>query len=161
MKLSNSLEEYLKTIYILKNTEKQVRVTDIASKLKISKPSVNKALNNLKDIGLIEYEAYGDIILTKEGVNVAKGIVKRYSMLKLFLTEVLEVENDVAEAEAKSMKYAISEDTVKKLERYINKVLDLEELECGYDATNPRCLDCARVTAKNRMKKKKGNNKQC
>lgn len=153
MKLSNSLEEYLKTIYILKNTEKQVRVTDIANRLGISKPSVNKALNNLKDIELIEYEAYGDIILTKEGISTAKEIVKRYSMLKLFLTEVLEVDKDVAEVEAKSMKYAISEDTVKKLEGYINKVLDLGDLDCGYDATNPKCLNCARVTAKNRIKK--------
>ena len=61
MKLTSSLEEYLKTIYILSNTEKQVRVTDIAKKLGCSKPSVNRALNNLKLENLIEYEAYKDI----------------------------------------------------------------------------------------------------
>ena len=32
--ITSSLEEYLKTIYILKNTEGQVRVTDISKKLK-------------------------------------------------------------------------------------------------------------------------------
>ena len=153
MKLSNSLEEYLKTIYILKNTEKQVRVTDIAKKLKISKPSVNRALNNLKDLELIEYEAYGDIVLTKAGDELAKDIIKRYSTLKLFLTEVLEIDEDVAEDEAKAMKHAISEDTVKKLENYINKILDLGDLDCGYDENSEKCKKCVKITAKNRLKK--------
>ncbi len=153
MKLSNSLEEYLKTIYILKNTEKQVRVTDIAKKLKISKPSVNRALNSLKDLELIEYEAYGDIVLTKAGDELAKDIIKRYSTLKLFLTEVLEIDKDVAEDEAKAMKHAISEDTVKKLENYINKILDLGDLDCGYDENSEKCKKCVKITAKNRLKK--------
>ena len=65
MQLTNSLEEYLKTIYILKNTEDQIRVTDIANKLNCTKPSVNRALNNLKQNNLINYEAYGKIELTR------------------------------------------------------------------------------------------------
>ncbi len=65
MQLTNSLEEYLKTIYILKNTEDQIRVTDIANKLNCTKPSVNRALNNLKTNNLINYEAYGKIELTR------------------------------------------------------------------------------------------------
>lgn len=154
MKLTNSLEEYLKTIYILANTEKQIRVTDIARKLGISKPSVNRALNNLKDIELIEYETYGDIKLTNQGIETAKDIVKRYSTLKLFLTEVLEIDKDVAEIEAKSMKHAISEDTEQKLEAYINKILDLGDLDCGYDATSEKCQNCVKITAKNRLKAK-------
>ncbi len=153
MKLSNSLEEYLKTIYILKNTEKQVRVTDIAKRLKISKPSVNRALNTLKDLKLIEYEAYKNIVLTKTGDELSKDIIKRYSTLKLFLTEVLEIDKDIAENEAKAMKHAISEDTVKKLENYINKILDLGDLDCGYDENSEKCKNCVKITAKNRLKK--------
>ena len=153
MKLSNSLEEYLKTIYILKNTEKLVRVTDIAKRLKISKPSVNRALNTLKDLKLIEYEAYKNIVLTKTGDELSKDIIKRYSTLKLFLTEVLEIDKDIAENEAKAMKHAISEDTVKKLENYINKILDLGDLDCGYDENSEKCKNCIKITAKNRLKK--------
>lgn len=153
MKLSNSLEEYLKTIYILKNTEKLVRVTDIAKRLKISKPSVNRALNTLKDLKLIEYEAYKNIVLTKTGDELSKDIIKRYSTLKLFLTEVLEIDKDIAENEAKAMKHAISEDTVKKLENYINKILDLGDLDCGYDENSEKCKNCVKITAKNRLKK--------
>ena len=72
MQLTNSLEEYLKTIYILKNTENQIRVTDISKKLNCSKPSVNRALNCLKAEELIKYEAYGEIELTEKGINNCK-----------------------------------------------------------------------------------------
>ena len=44
MKISSSQEEYLKTIYLLEKNNKKVRVTDIAERLKITKPSVNKGI---------------------------------------------------------------------------------------------------------------------
>ena len=47
--ISKSQEEYLKTIYVLKKQEGNVRVTDIAKKMHCSKPGVNKALHYLKD----------------------------------------------------------------------------------------------------------------
>ena len=62
--ISKSLEEYLKTIYVLQKQEEEVRVTDIALKMGCTKPSVNKALNNLKENGYIHYEAYGKIEMT-------------------------------------------------------------------------------------------------
>ena len=53
--MTDSQEEYLKTIYILEKNIGKVRVTDIAKKLKITKPSVNRAVKNLREINLIEY----------------------------------------------------------------------------------------------------------
>ena len=52
--ISKSSEEYLKTMYILKQQNGKYRVTDIAKKMNCTKPSVNKAINNLKDNGLIK-----------------------------------------------------------------------------------------------------------
>jgi len=155
MKLTNSLVEYLKVIYILSNTQKDVRVTEIAEKLGYSKPSVTRAMNNLKIENLIEYEAYGDIILTKKGKTIAKSIIKRYDILKLFLIEVLEVDESIAELEAASMKNSVSEDTINKLEQYINKILDLGDLECCYDAASEKCKNCVKLTAKSRLKKER------
>lgn len=143
--ITSSLEEYLKTIYILKNTEGQVRVTDISKKLNCSKPSVNRALNCLKEEGLILYEAYGNIEITKEGEDTAKSIVKRQDILKLFLTQILGVDNKTAEIEATEMKHNISEDTILKLENYIIKELGLEDLKCNFDIANDRCQNCVRI----------------
>ena len=151
MKLTNSLAEYLKVIYIISNTQNRVRVTEIARKLGYSKPSVNRALNNLKAENLIKYEAYGDIILTKTGKTVAEGVMKRHDIVKLFLTYVLEIDESIAETEAAAMKNSVSEETVSKLEQYINKILDLGDLECCYDETSEKCRNCVKITAKKRL----------
>ena len=65
--ISKAQEEYLKTMYILGKQNGEIRVTDIAEKMGCSKPSVNKALKNLKDNKLINYETYGKIELTESG----------------------------------------------------------------------------------------------
>ena len=64
--ISKSQEEYLKTMYILKKQSDNIRVTDIANKMNCTKPSVNKAIYNLKDNGLLNYESYGTIELTEK-----------------------------------------------------------------------------------------------
>ena len=48
-KLSSSQEDYLKEIYLMYMRGQEIRVTDIAVTLGISKPSVNKAINSLKE----------------------------------------------------------------------------------------------------------------
>ena len=150
--ITSSLEEYLKTIYILKNTEKQIRVTDISKKLNCSKPSVNRALNCLKNEGLILYEAYGNIEITQEGINAAKSIMKRYDVLRLFLTEILGVSEETAQVEATAMKHSVSEDTILKLEKYIIKMLDLGDLECNYDLGSNRCQRCIKIRVDSKNK---------
>ena len=92
MKLTNSQEEYLKTIYILEKSNGKIRVTDIAKKLKITKPSVNRAVKNLRELDLIEYEVYGDINLTYQGEELAKEIIKKQDIIKMFLVDILEVD---------------------------------------------------------------------
>ena len=154
MKLTNSQEEYLKTIYIIEKSSGKIRVTDIAEKLKITKPSVNRAIKNLRDLDLVEYEVYGDIAFTYEGEEIAKDIIKKYDIIKMFLTDILEIEERQAEEEAKSMKYAISENTAKKLEDYISKIMNLGDLDCDYDENNPKCQSCIKVTIKNRLNNK-------
>ena len=49
MKLTNVQKEYLKTIYLLEKSKKEVRMTDIANKLNKTKPTVNYAMNSLKE----------------------------------------------------------------------------------------------------------------
>ena len=151
MNLTVSQEEYLKTIYILSKTEKEIRVTDIAKKLEITKPSVNRAIKSLKNLNLLNYETYGNINLTKEGEKVSQEIIKKEDLLKLFLINVLGVEKDKATKEANAMKHALSEETEQKMEEYVNKILELEDLDCDYDENNEKCKNCIKITIKNRL----------
>ena len=49
MILGESLEDYLETLLILDNENGKIRCVDVAKKMDVSKPSVNKAMNVLKD----------------------------------------------------------------------------------------------------------------
>ena len=142
--ISKSLEEYLKTIYVLKKQNGNVRVTDIANYMNCTKPSVNKAINSLKDNGYLNYEAYGTIEMTKKGEDLSKKILETYDIVYLFLKEVLCLDELEAKKEAEKIKLSMSDKTINSLARYIHKVLDLTELDCGYDVNNERCRNCAR-----------------
>lgn len=151
--VSKSLEEYLKTMYVLKKQNGNIRVTDIAKKMNCTKPSVNKAIYNLKDNELLNYESYGTIELTEKGENLAKKILETYDIVYIFLKEVLNLEKEIAEKEAEKMKLAITDDTINKLAKYVHKVLDLNSLDCGYDVNKEKCRCCIRRTTPSKIKK--------
>lgn len=142
--ISKSLEEYLKTIYVLKKQNGNTRVTDIANKMNCSKPSVNKAIHNLKDNGMLNYESYGTVELTEAGENLAKKILEAYDIVYLFLKDVINLEEEEAEKEAEKIKLAITDNTINKLAKYVHKVLDLDKLDCDYDINKERCRSCVR-----------------
>lgn len=144
--ISKSLEEYLKTMYILKKKKGDIRVTDIANRMNCSKPSVNKAINNLKDNNLINYESYGTIELTIEGENLSKKILEAYDIVYVFFKDVLELENELAEEEAEKIKSTLSDETLNKLAKYVHKVLDFNNLDCGYDINKEKCRSCSRIS---------------
>ena len=144
--ISKALEEYLKTMYILKKKNGRVRVTDIAKKMNCTKASVNKAVHNLKDNGFLNYETYGTIELTKSGENLAKKILEAYDIVYLFLKDVLNLGEDEAENEAERIKLAINDNTINKLAKYVHKVLELSNLDCNYDVNRERCRDCVKRT---------------
>lgn len=144
--ISKSSEEYLKTMYILKQQNGNVRVTDIAQKMNCTKPSVNKAIYNLKDEGFLNYESYGTIELTAEGENLAKKILEAYDIVYVFLKDVLNLEEEDAKKEAERIKLAITDKTINKLAKYVHKVLGLNNLDCDYDINKEKCRCCARRT---------------
>ena len=147
--ISKSLEEYLKTMYVLKKQNGNIRVTDIANKMNCTKPSVNKALNNLKEEKLINYETYGTIELTEEGENLAKKILEAYDIVYVFLKEVLNLDDEAAESEAEKIKSTITDETINKLAKYVHKELGLSNLNCNYDINQERCRCCIkRVSTK-------------
>lgn len=148
MNLTNSQEEYLKTIYILKNTINEIRVTDIADKLNKSKASVNNAINNLKQAGFINYEPYGKIELTTYGEKEATKIIEAYDIVKLFLSDIIEAKPENIENEAKEIKTILSDDTLNKLAKYTHKALGLYSLECGYDINKIKCIKCVKRSKK-------------
>jgi Mn-dependent transcriptional regulator len=114
-----SLEDYLEAIYFLYQKKSEVRITDVARELDISKPSVNRAINTLKKQGLVEHEYYGDLKLTEKGLKIAYDVAERHKILKAFLTEKLGVNDETAEREACLIEHNISDDTMDRLRLFM------------------------------------------
>lgn len=140
--ITKASEEYLKIMYILKRKNGYIRVTDIANKMNCTKPSVNKALNNLKENNMINYKSYGPIELTKEGENLAKKIIETYDIVYLFLKDVLGLDSKDAVKEAEKIKLVIDDNTINKLAKYVHNVLNLGSLDCCYDVNEEKCRVC-------------------
>lgn len=112
---SPALEDYLEAILELSETNEVVRVTDIAARLGIAKPSVAQALGHLKRLGLMTQDRYGPVWLTEEGRARAAEVRRRHQALFYFLTAVLGVPGPVAERDACRMEHAISPQTLDRL----------------------------------------------
>ena len=121
IKNSESLEMYLETMYRLETELGKIRCVDIANSLGVSKPSVNKAVNVLKEQGYLTQEVYGNIYLTDEGREIGKKIFSRHKVIMRYLIEVLNVSEENAEEDACKMEHILSEETFNKMKNAIKK----------------------------------------
>lgn len=142
--LTISQSEYLKSIYEV-SKKGEIKVTKIAEYLNYSKPSVIRALKNLKENGFILYDNNG-ISLTELGVRFAKNIIRRDAVLLKFFTEVLNIEYNIAKEDSEKIKNTVSCYTITKLEQYIFEILGeqpkSEDDYCLCNNENNLCLDC-------------------
>lgn len=114
-RLTESLENYLKTILILKDRLGAVRAMDVAEELGFSRPSVSHAVKMLKQEGLLEIAADNHLELTQEGLCLAKTIRDRYDGLTQVLSESLGIDSEAAKEYACRMEHILSGEVVSLL----------------------------------------------
>jgi DtxR family Mn-dependent transcriptional regulator len=119
--MTQSLEDYLEMVSFLSD-EGEVRVTDIASRLDVSKPSVLTALKTLEEQGLLEHERYRAVMLTKKGALMAAEIRDRHDFLTLFLRNIVGVSPETAEKDACKMEHLLSPETLQKMKTFAKKM---------------------------------------
>jgi DtxR family Mn-dependent transcriptional regulator len=116
--MTQSLEDYLEMVSFLAD-DGEVRITDIAARLKVSKPSVLTALKVLEEQGLLEHKRYRGVSLTRQGMARAAEIRGRHHLLAAFLQEIVGVDPDTAERDACRMEHVLSEKTLKRMKELI------------------------------------------
>lgn len=105
--LSGTLEDYLEAIFRIVSERRVARVRDIAGQLQVHKSSVTAALRSLSERELIHYEPYGFVTLTDRGTALAQGVTRRHDALLDFFTDVLNVDDEMAESAACQMEHAM------------------------------------------------------
>lgn len=81
MKIQQSAENYLETIYMLQKSKGSCRSVDIANELRFSKPSVSVAMKNLRENGYIDVMGDGNILLLEAGKKIAEELFEKHTIL--------------------------------------------------------------------------------
>jgi DtxR family Mn-dependent transcriptional regulator len=110
--LSANMENYLETIFLLIREHTIARSKDIASRLDVKRASVTGALHALRDRGLVNYEPYGFVTLTREGSRIAQRVHRRHVALREFMVHVLSLDEAEADEAACHMEHGISKHVV-------------------------------------------------
>lgn len=113
MKQKKSVEDYLKTIYVL-SKGKDVHGADIAGKLKVSRPTVSVALKTLAEEGYIFVDDSYEVHLTESGRRIAEETYERHKMFQQLLTG-LGVDEKTAAEDACQMEHAVSRESFEAL----------------------------------------------
>lgn len=119
--MHESGEMYLETIYILYQKNKDVRSVDVAEYMGFSKPSVSRGVSILKRDGYLTVDANGYLELTDSGMDLAKKIYERHTILTKMLT-MLGVGKEAAEDDACKMEHVISDETFKAIKNHLNRI---------------------------------------
>ena len=117
--MTPSKENYLKILLELSDGE-EVRSSDVAEALGITKASVSCMMKRLRDEGYITKEKYGAVTLTEKGLNEAANVKKRYNLLKSFLVRILGVDTATAAEDACRIEHIISPESLDKIDEQLS-----------------------------------------
>jgi DtxR family Mn-dependent transcriptional regulator len=87
MKLSESEENYIKSIHNLQKKTKRVNTNTLAAFLDTSAASITEMLKKLKSKKLLEYEKYYGFKLNAAGNKEALKIIRRHRLWEYFLVK--------------------------------------------------------------------------
>lgn len=120
LNIHESAEDYLERILMLSKKMSKVRSIDIAVDMNYSKPSISRAIKNLKENGYINVDANGNITLTEKGLEIANRIFERHTILtKIFVA--LGVSKETAASDACKVEHDLSQETFDALKKYLEK----------------------------------------
>lgn len=120
MELHRAGEDYLKAILILQKQNHAVRSLDVAEMLRVTKPSVSRAMKLLREGGFLTMDADKRISLTEAGREAAEQVFEKHRILTDCLV-TMGVDPGIAEKDACRMEHLISAETLEQMKNYVGR----------------------------------------
>jgi len=120
MRLQESGQMYLETIYVLSKKGSSVRSIDVGEYMGYSKPSVSRAVGLLKEGGYVVMDKDGFLHLTDAGLEVAEKMYERHTLLTEFLVR-LGVDRETASEDACKIEHDLSDQSFEAIKRFAEK----------------------------------------
>ena len=120
MAVSEAIENYLETIYILSKQQSEVHAIDICTYLSYSRPTVSVVLRQMRENGLVTVNEDNHIFLTNEGLRIASRVYERHELLTSMLM-MLGVSRETALHDACKIEHDLSDETFEAIKMHLQK----------------------------------------
>lgn len=118
---SDSREDYLKQIWLLQQRTggDAAPMGKLAERLGVAGASVTGMVKSLVEDGLVEYEPYRGVWLTRKGRAAATRMVRRHRLVELFLVETIGLDWSQVHEEAERLEHAISDRLLDRIDELL------------------------------------------
>jgi DtxR family Mn-dependent transcriptional regulator len=115
--LSESIQDYLKSVYKLQAAEGRVTIGALAKDQGVSPASASAMVKKLAALELLQHAPYRGARLTDAGERVALEVIRHHRLLELYLADTLGLDVADVHAEADRLEHVISEELEARIDR--------------------------------------------
>ncbi|HLG24894.1 MAG TPA: metal-dependent transcriptional regulator [Candidatus Nanoarchaeia archaeon] len=112
-------EDYLRGLYILEEEKGEIKSSELAAYLNVSKPSVSEMVLKLDKEGLVMYKKYSKLKFTSKGRKIAEKITSKHRLIETFLKKMLGMSPKKIHEEAHRLEHAFSDESIIKLRKIL------------------------------------------
>ena len=113
-------ENYLKNIYHLEQESKGgVSTNAIAERMETKPSSVTDMVQKLAEKKMLSYKKYKGTTLTKGGLKIAAGVIRKHRLWEVFLVDKLKFHWDEVHEIAEQLEHIHSEELIVRLDKYL------------------------------------------
>ena len=125
MLASQTVENYLKAIYMAQGAENEPRslvpMGQLAAALGVVPGTATTMVKTLAESGLVLYEPYNGVRLTAAGEKLAALVLRRHRLLEQFLVKVLGMNWSEVHEEAEHLEHAVSERLIDRIDEMLGR----------------------------------------
>lgn len=116
--ITSAMEDYLEMICRCSDENGYIRINNLAAKLNVKPSSSSKMVNNLRELGFVEYEKYGIIKPTGKGMKLGRYLLLRHKIINKFFCVINQSEDELEQTE--KVEHFIDQKTLCNIEKLIN-----------------------------------------
>ena len=123
---SSTVENYLKTIYLGSTgthapEPRLLPMGQLAAAVGVTPGTATTMVKTLAESGLVNYEPYAGVTLTRAGRRLAALVLRRHRLVELFLVQVMGLRWDEVHDEAELLEHVVSDRLIDRMDEMLGR----------------------------------------
>src|SRR3954465_10744357 len=123
---SSTVENYLKTIYLgsvgtTRSDPRLMPMGHLAAAVGVTPGTATTMVKTLAESGLVNYEPYTGVSLTRAGRRLAALVLRRHRLVELFLVPVMGLRWDEVHGEAELREHVVSDRLIDRMDEMLGR----------------------------------------